>query len=520
MSNVELSRRALLQAASLWGSVAALIPSLAGFDIAALAQQAPTDATTPFAPDTVRKLAEKLSKADFQRPKLELPEPFNNLTYDQYRDIRFKTEQSIWRGDKLDYELQLFPVGFLYDMPVEISVVEGDKARALKADGRMFSIGPLINKATEGAPYGFSGFRIHGPLNRSDYFDEYAVFQGATYFRGVGRGQVYGMSARGLAINTARASGEEFPVFRAFWIERPKSGSAEIIVHALLDSPSTTGAYRFSVQPGAATIMDIDAVLFPRKAMPVVGLACLTSMFLYNSASHRVQRDFRPAVFDSEGLAIVNGSGERIWRPLSNPKKLQTSAFLDKDPKGFGLTQRGREFHRFEDLEAHYEKRPSVWVEPKGAWGAGAVELVEIPAEEEIHDNIVVYWRPEKPFEPGQTPTFSYRLYWGDSVPATWMGARTKRTFVGNGRKSGTQHFVIDFDGPAFKDMRELPVAFLSISAGTFANLVVQQNAEIGGLRVTFEMTPGSAELIEMRLVLKSGEQTISESWVYRWTKA
>lgn len=517
--STEMNRRAMLEAAGRWAGLTAMAGFVSHIAGSALAEPVTADNAQPFSPDTVRKVAERLSKSEFQRPKLDLPEPFNALSYDQYRDIRFKSEQSVWHGEKLDFELQFFPVGFLYDLPVEIAIVEGDKARSLKADSKMFAIGPLISKASDAAPFAFSGFRIHGPLNRADYFDEYAVFQGASYFRGVGRGEVYGMSARGLAINTARASGEEFPFFRAFWIERPKPGAHAIIVHALLDSPSTTGAYRFSVSPGAATTMDIDAVLYPRKTMPVVGIGCLTSMFLYGPASHRVSRDFRPAVYDSEGLAILNGSGERIWRPLTNPRKLQTSAFIDKDPQGFGLTQRGREFHRFEDLEAHYEKRPSVWVEPKGAWGPGAVELIEIPAEEEIHDNVVVYWRPEKPMEPNQSYPFAYRLYWTDAVPATWTGARARRTYAGPAHKQGTQQFVIDFDGAAVKDLRELPVAVVTLSAGTFANLVVQPNPEIDGLRVSFELTPGSAELIELRLVLKNGEAPISESWLYRWTR-
>ncbi len=472
-----------------------------------------------FTAETVRKTAERLAAREFQKPKLDLPEPFNSLSYDQYRDIRFRPDQSVWRGEKLDYELQLFPVGFLYDLPVELSLVEGGRVRPLKADGRLFQIGPLINKPVEGAPFAFSGFRIHGPLNRADYFDEYAVFQGASYFRAVARGQVYGMSARGLAINTARAGGEEFPFYRAFWIEKPKPGATEIIVHALLDSPSTTGAYRFAIAPGASTLVDVDMVLYPRRNMPHVGIGCLTSMFLYGSANRRLNGDFRPAVHDSEGLAILNGSGERIWRSLINPKKLQTSAFIDKDPKGFGLTQRNRGFSGFQDLEAHYEKRPSVWVEPKGAWGEGFVELIEIPAEEEIHDNVVVYWKPARELAAGQPHSFSYRMHWGEGIPVSPPGARARQTFIGATRKPGTHLFVVDFDGPALKDIRELPVAHVNVSAGTVANIVVQANPELPGLRSTFEVTPGNADLVELRLVLKAAEQQISETWLYRWTR-
>jgi glucans biosynthesis protein len=511
-------RRAVLMNAGLLATATAVARAFGGAD-AAWAGGAPADAGEPFQPDMVKKLAEKLSGKPFSKPAIEVPEPFNKLTYDQYRDIRFRVEQSLWRQEKLDYEVQMFPLGFLYDVPVAIYAIEAGKARPLKADGRLFALGPLISKGPDAAPFAFSGFRIHGPINRSDYYDEYAVFQGATYFRSVGRAQHYGMSARGLAINTARPGGEEFPIFRSFWIEKPQAGASGIVVHALLDSASTTGAYRFVIQPGASTIMDIEAVLYPRQQIAHVGIAPLTSMFLHGAAHRRITGDFRPEVHDSEGLALLNGKGERLWRPLTNPKKLQTSAFIDKDPKGFGLSQRDRSFASFQDLEAKYGARPTVWVEPKGGWGEGYVELIEIPAEEEIHDNIVAYWKPAKPLEAGTPHTFAYRLHWGEAVPVAWPGARVHKTFVGSSRKPGVQLFIIDFEGPAVKEARELPIAEWSASAGSVANVVVQRNSEISGLRVSFELNTGGVELIELRLGLKANDQLISESWLYRWTK-
>ena len=511
------NRREILQSSALWAAIAV---------VSDFARTLPAFADTPaetvetVAPDHVKKLAERLSAREFVAPKVDAPEPFNNLTYDQYRDIRFRPEQATWRGEKLDYELQYLALGYLYNIPVEIWITEGGKARALKADGRLFSLGSLIGKGPEAAPYGFSGFRVHGPINRADTYDEYAVFQGASYFRAIGRGQTYGISARGLAINTARPGGEEFPIFRSFWIEKPKAGATEIVINALLDSPSTTGAYRFAIQPGAATLMDIDVTLYPRKALPHVGLAPLTSMFLTGPANRRIQGDVRPSIHDSEGLVVLNGMGERIWRPLTNPKKLQASAFLDKDPKGFGLSQRDRSFGNFEDLEAHYERRPTLWVEPKGSWGEGYVELIEIPADEEIHDNIVAYWKPAKELEAGKPYTYAYRLHWTDSVPVAWSGARVLKTRVGNTRKPDTKLFVIDFDGPAVKDIRELPLAVISASSGTVANVVTQRHPDIAGLRVTFELNTAGTDLIELRSVLKANDQAISETWIYRWTKA
>jgi len=530
MQDQELDRRAVLGSALTWAAVMAAVRDVARFGLSGEAWAAgsaapsagetePPASSKPFSSDAIKEMARRLAAADFSQPTIELPAPFDKLSYDQYRDIRFKPEQAIWRGAKLDVEIQLFPLGWLYDMPVEIWLVENGEARKLTADSKLFTLGPLVGNGPDNAPFGFSGFRIHGPINRADYLDEYVVFQGASYLRAVGRGENYGASARGLAINTARAGGEEFPYFRGFWIEKPTPAQAGIIVHAVLDSPSLAGAFRFLIEPGEATIMDVDVTLFTRKNIPHIGYAPLTSMYLTSPANLRRLNDFRPSVHDSDGLAVFNGSGERLWRPLINHKTLQISAFVDKDPKGFGLAQRQRDFHAYEDLEAHYERRPTVWVEPKGAWGEGVIELIEIPVDVEIHDNIVVFWKPAKGLEAGAQYDFSYRLNWGDAVPASWSGAWVAATRVGQAKTAGSTLFVIDFAGPAVKDLRDMPVCELTHNAGQTSNIVVQRNPEISGIRVSFELNPDGAELVELRCALKAGDQWISESWMYRWTK-
>jgi periplasmic glucans biosynthesis protein len=523
MLTTGLSRRAALGAMSSWAALECGLRSVFAQG-AAFAQTAASSAPIAetgeaFAADHVMKLAQALAVRPFAKPKLDVPEPFGKLTPDQYRDIRFRAEQSVWRGEKLDAEMQLFPVGWIYENPVDIFLVDGGRARALRADGTLFGIGAQIPNAPHAAPYGFSGFRIHGPINRSDSFDEYAVFQGASFFRSLGRGQIYGLSARGLAINVGRPGGEEVPIFRAFWVEKPKPGAPEIVVQALLDSASTTGAYRFTLLPGATTIIDVDMTLFPRREMTSIGLAPLTSMFFHGAASRRMGNDIRPSVHDSEGLAILNGKGERLWRPLTNPRKLQTSAFVDRDPKGFGLSQRDRSFGNFEDLDGRFERRPTVWVEPKGAWGEGVVELFEIPAEEEIHDNITVFWRPARSLEVEKPFRLAYRLHWGDAVPVSWTGARARKTRIGAGRK-GAVTIAVDFDGPGLKDIKDLPVADITASAGTISNVQIQRHPEIGGMRCSFDLQTGNAELIELRMFLRAAEQAVSESWLYRWTKA
>lgn len=513
------NRRRVLIGAGACAAVAALAEHVLGLS-AAMAQGAPPVPDDSFAADHVRKLAEEMAARDFVKPRVELPEPFGALTAEQYRDIRFRPEATVWRGEGLGYEVQLLALGWLYETPVEIWIVEGGKARSLRADSASFSIGSSIAAAPDAAPFAFSGFRVSGMLNTAEALTEFVSFQGASYFKAIGRSQQYGLSARGLAINTARPGGEEFPVFRAFWIEKPDPAAAEIVIHALLDSESVTGAYRFIIRPGRATEMQVDAVLYPRRALTHVGIAPLTSMYFHGPAQRRISSDYRPAVHNSEGLAVVNGHGERLWRPLSNPKMLQTSAFVDKDLKGFGFVQRNRAFAGFEDLDARYDKRPTAWIEPSGSWGDGYVELIEIPVSEEIHDNIVAYWKPAKPLEPGKKYKYSYRILWGDDVPAVWSGAWVVKTQVGAGRNADTTLFVVDFAGPSVRDARELPVADLVTTAGSTSNLSVQRHPELQGFRVKFELNASGTELVELRLCLKLAGQLISENWLYRWTKA
>ena len=218
------------------------------------------------------------------------------------------------------------------------------------------------------------------------------TFLGASYFRGLAKGQKYGLSARGLAINTAEMIGEEFPIFKEFWLQKPKTKDKVITLYALLDSKSVSGAYRFEIIPGANTIMNIEAHLFPRENIQKIGIAPLTSMFLFGENNKNDFDDFRLEVHDSDGLLVHNGHGEWLWRPLDNSKKLRISSFVDNGVKGFGLLQRDRDLSNYQDFEANYQSRPSAWVEPLENWNDGYVQLVEIPSRQEIHDNIVAYW--------------------------------------------------------------------------------------------------------------------------------
>ena len=386
-----------------------------------------------------------------------------------------------------------------------------------------FDLGPLTGKLAAEDRIGFSGFRLTGPMNRPDLYDEIIVFQGASYFRALSRGQVYGLSARGLALNVGQSGGEEFPAFRHFWIEKPPAPSSRIIIHALLNSPSVAGAYRFDVTPGDPTTIAVQATLYPRKDLQNVGIAPLTSMFLFSPINRKRVDDFRAAVHDSDGLAMVNGWGENLWRPVNNPRRLQVSNFLDQDPRGFGLIQRARTFAQYQDLEAKYERRPGSWVEPSTGWGPGSVELFEIPSEEEIHDNIVAYWKPSNRLAAGKAHVFNYRLSWPNDVPRGWPGAIVHATRAGliNGpqRSSGAIQFAVDFKGLSPSSMSELPSARVDASVGAASAPVVQANRDIDGVRVSFSFDPKGTATSELRLVLQSNDKPVSETWLYRWTK-
>lgn len=511
------TRRALLAVAGLF----ALTPQILTGNPR---QPASAPDPEPFDPAKLRERARALAAVPYQAPTVQVPESLAALNYDQYRDIRFRPESALWGGTAANSELQFFHLGFLYRAPVYINVVEEGISRRVLFDPTHFDYGPLVpNPPTAVEDLGFSGFRVHTAINRPDYRDEYLVFQGASYFRAVAQGQVYGLSARGLAVATADPGGEEFPDFREFWIEKPVGSDAPMVIHALLDSPSVSGIFRFVARPGMPTTMEVEASLFPRRALHDVGIAPLTSMFYFAAHDRVGVDDFRGAVHDSDGLAVLNGQGEWIWRPLLNPRRLESSSFLDNNPRGFGLMQRERDFNVYQDLEADYELRPSLWVEPMDSWGPGSVMLIEIPADAEIYDNIVAFWRPAEPLAAGAEHTLRYRLHWGNGPSTTRGVAQVRRTMVGFsevGRPSPERRkrsFIIDFSGSALDgDLASLQVE-ASASAGVLSDPVIKPERPGGMVRVALELDPQGERLSELRCRIKRGDQVVSETWVFRW---
>lgn len=509
-----MRRREVLAGAAALSLAMRLSASRASAQEAPAAPPAPEG--TPFSRSVVLERARTLATQPFATPEPPLPDAVLNLSASDYAAIRYRDDRRLFIDPPTGFGVDLVFPGFIYNLPVEFYAVGDGLAYRIAYDPSLFSFGDVPPPAA-GPEMDFAGFRAFAPLNGADNaMVAFLAFAGATYFRALARGQEFGLSARGLAIGTGDPEGEEFPFFRAHWVETP-SGD-RMVIHSLLDGPSATAAFRFTVQPGDVTQMDVEATIFAREDIGHIGLAPLTSMFLFDAKDRVEHDDFRLGVHDSDGLAMWNGSDERLWRPLHAPRLLQISAFSDESPRGFGLIQRERRFSEYEDLSQRYHKRPSAWVEPIGAWGRGHVMLVEIPSTEEVHDNIVAYWRPADPVPKGSELSLTYRLIWGWDVPDLNGLLRVARTLSGSG-PDGRRRFVIDYSGDGQPAPRASAVQVMtSANPGAIVDTVIEENPEVGGLRLRFDLDPQGANQVEMRVDLRSGDRAVAETWVYRWS--
>jgi periplasmic glucans biosynthesis protein len=482
-------------------------------------------ATRPFGYADVVKLAQERAAEPYEDRSPKLPTNLAHLTYEQYQDIRFRSHLALWRNQSL-FEVQFFHRGFNFDRRVEISEVVNGVVHPVHYTPSWFDFGKLAALARHLPTHlGFAGFRVHYPLQTPTYKDELIVFLGASYFRVLGRNEVYGQSARGLAVNTASTKGEEFPWFTDFWLVRPATPEQRTLtLYALLDSQSLAGAYQFDVLPGNITQVTVTSELFPRKKIAKLGVAPLTSMFLYGEdpSGHRFD-DYRPQVHDSDGLQMQTGGGEWLWRPLLNPKVLQVNRFMDEHPRGFGLSQRDRSFSHYQDSESQFERRPSYWIQPLENWGKGGVELVEIPTDEEIHDNIVAYWVPSQPMD--KPVRFDYVLSAYLYSPGWPPGGRVIATrsgdFALNGNKTAddARRMLIDYAGGDLEGLDGTqPVrASITASGGRADQISVQRLPETGTWRVAFRVVPADPkEPVDLRCYLTLYGEALTETWTYQ----
>lgn len=488
-------------------------------------------APQPFDLAWLKGQAHYLASNAFAPSKDVLPPVMKNLTYDQYQSIRFRTDHSLWGDAGTAFRLQFFQAGRTFGDAVRIYEVIDGQAREIVYDPAMFDwhesgIDPSVMKDHAG----FAGFRVQFV---TDWKADVAAFLGASYFRAVGGDtRQYGLSARALAVDTAFNRPEEFPRFTAFWFERPAKDSGTLTIYALLDSPSIAGAVRFQITPGGTLLIDVDSAYYPRKPIERLGIAALTSMYFYGENDRRAANDWRPEIHDSDGVSMWTGPGEWIWRPLTNPPQLHLNSYFDDNPRGFGLMQRDREWDHYQDDGVYYDRRPSLWIQPKpgptGGWGKGSVQLVEIPTVDETFDNIVAFWNPlEKP-KPGQEMLFSYRQYWGTKMPYASPLAQCIATRTGIGGTVGTKrqyysfHFAVDFSGGELGALaRDAQVdAVITASRGEMEHVTAHYVHEISGYRALFDIKPtdDTTQPIDLRLFLRVEGRPLTETWIYQWT--
>lgn len=482
----------------------------------------------PFSFELLRQRARELAKQNYLVKAPPASDITASIDFDKQQKIKFHSGYELWRDSPHRFTVRFFHLHKYVRFPVKIHVVSNQTAREYLFSKELFDYDDTGLAAVLPDDLGFAGFRV---LDRDDGGIDWLAFQGASYFRCSGEDYQYGASARGVAVDTASDRKEEFPRFLEFWLEPSDGATPALTIYALLDGPSLTGAYRFDVTKGNGETMDVHVELFMRDDIARLGIAPLTSMYWYGENERRKALDWRPEIHDSDGLAMWTGNDEHIFRPLVDPPSVQVNSFLDNGPKGFGLMQRDRDFDHYQDDGAFYERRPSIWVEPKGDWGEGAVQLVEIPTDDEIYDNIVAYWQPRKPVRKGDALAFDYRLYWQSRQPFPPESvALVVATRIGRGGVPGQprpkddnrRKFVIDFEGGPLATMKPrydlTPV--ITVSRGSVSNSYVVKVVGTDRWRAVFDLDVAGAKPVDMRCFLRLADQTLTETWLYQYFPA
>lgn len=476
----------------------------------------------PFSFERLIGQAREMAAQPFQ-PRPPVPGWLGELPIERWRGIEALPDRLVPLG-ATPFRLRPAHPGAWYKVPVQIALVEGGTARSLLYDPAMFDLGEI--EAPEPVPpdVGWAGFNLLYPMGSAEGTDELLTFLGASYFRAVARGSRFGVSARGLALETGLGKPEEFPLFTRFWVTVPGDRLDPLTICALLESPSMIGAYRFDVVPREATVIQVDASLFFRADVEQVGIAPLTSMFSFGPSDRPAVADYRAQVHDSDALAIWRSTGEVLHRPLVNPRELRLSAFSEENPRGFGLVQRERRADAYGDLDARFEQRPNLWVEPRGAWGKGSVRLIEIPTADESRDNIVAFWTPEVPVRAGSEIRLAYTATWTLAGPLEIGLAKVLATAIGQGgdagtseeRRRGSRRVAIDFSAPAPAAEGAPPLeARVSCQNAECTPPRLMANTLTGGWRVIFDLEPQDGA-VELRCFLAHGDRAVSETWLFR----
>lgn len=489
--------------------------------------------------DYVARIALERAQQPFHSPRENLPKVLQTLNYDQYREIRFRRDKALWGDDDLPFRIEFFHPGYIYQEPVHVNEFTATYTQPIPFVQDFFDYDNLKIKNQIPPGTGYAGFRILYPLNKTNQLDDLGAFLGASYFRLLGKGQTYGESARGLALDCGETDrSEEFPIFTDWWLGKPAPGSKVLTLYAILDSVSCAGAYEFRIRPGETTVADIDAVLYFRPAnlvlqanlnappIKTVGIAPITSMFWFGKNSERKFDDYRSEVHDAEGLMIRMADGKTVWQPLKNPIDLQHQIFPAPHLRGFGLMQRERSFDAYQDLFTSFQDEPSVWVKPRGTnWDNGDVHLVELNAPWEGFDNVVAFWSPRTVPAPLQPYHFSYTLYWTREIAMKFSpDNKVVATRVGKcAPDSEDRQIFIDFSGPKLDQIAPTNPPTAVVSCSTNAQIVANQvvwNPFEKTWRAVLKMQPGPGNKpVDLQCVLERTNEVLTETWKYQWTR-
>jgi periplasmic glucans biosynthesis protein len=465
--------------------------------------------------------AQKRAQQPYSPPDGNLPPALKDLNYDGYRAIKYRRDKALWANESSQFWVEFYLRGYLFHRRKEIFILEGGRAVKTPFSRILFDYsGSPIQPEQVPGDLGFAGFRLLYPINQPDHRDEFISFLGSSYFRAVGQDQIYGASARGLAIDLGSPK-ESFPYFGAFWIEHPPASADKMNVFAMLDDPNATGAYHLGIQPGNETIVEVQARIFARTNLKNVGLAPMTSMFFYGpNGPHRLEEE-RPQVHDSDGLLIAENSGSWIWRPLWNPTAVSLSTLKIDSIKGFGLMQRDRDpGHYRVDTDTLFQKRPNVWVEPLEPWNGGTVCLSELPSAGEGQDNIAVCWIPPEGMQAERSLSLRYRLHFGSTAPAGRDIGEVVQTRWFE-MPEGRTHFDVDFGlkDNGVTDSSQKPTGIATTTNGQVTPAQVQKDPTGKYWRVSFDLTPDKGKVAELRAHLESAGNRLTEIWSFAWPR-
>ena len=408
-----VDRRTLLKGAA--ASAAAMSPL--GEALAAQSDGLQYDPPVPFTYDLFKTQARDQANGPYIPPPRPAPDVLQKINYEEWGKIRFRDDYALFADGPGRFPVTFFHLGLFFQKAVSMHVVEGGMSRQIIYEQSYFEM-PANSPARDcrrarASPACASrrratarsiGARTTGSPSSAPPISARSASSGNTAF------------PRAALRSTSRS-----PIGRRNFPTSPistsiRAGRRHVTLYALMEGPSIVGAFRFLMTRGQGRGDGHRGGAVHARAISRFGIAPLTSMYWFSETKKETAIDWRPEVHDSDGLAMWTGNGERLWRPLNNPPRIMVSAFLDNNPRGFGLLQRDRVFDHYLD-GVFYDRRPSLWVEPLPGpsgegWGKGSIQLCEIPTDDEIHDNVVAMWVPAEPVPAGAELNLNYRLHW------------------------------------------------------------------------------------------------------------